>query len=296
MKYICADIRTDVVVYSLADETGQLSESKEIPVTEGDWKSVVQALHAIVRSYDGEEILGGLALSVPCLVEPGEGIILLGEGKDIEQDYPLAESMSAACGLPCSVENTVKCTALGEYWLGAGQRSHLLFCLNMGNRISGAVVIDGCVLHGASFSAGEIGYMKIGSSATFGEAASIQALLQNVAAARQVPAASLDEKKLFRQAKSGDVVAIMAIRRLIDHMAAGIANICYLYNPDMVIIGGSLAAQMRYIRPLLMEELKKRLRPIVYEHTRVTFAHLGETAALSGALYWLLQKVRHHDI
>ena len=114
MNYICADIRTDVVVYSLSDETGQLSESKEIPVTEGDWKSVVQALHAIVRSYDGEETLGGLALSVPCLVEPGEGIILLGEGKNIEQDYPLAESVSAACGLPCSVENTVKCTALGE--------------------------------------------------------------------------------------------------------------------------------------------------------------------------------------
>lgn len=35
---------------------------------------------------------------------------------------------------------------------------------------------------------------------------------------------------------------------------------------------------------------------MVYEHTRVTFAHLGETAALTGALYWLLQKVRHHDI
>lgn len=120
MNYICADIRTDVVVYSLADETGQMSESREIPITKRDWKSVVQALHAIVRSYDGEETLGGLALSVPYLVEPGEGIILSGEETDIEQDYPLAESMSAACGLPCSVENTVKCTALGEYWLGAG--------------------------------------------------------------------------------------------------------------------------------------------------------------------------------
>ena len=228
MNYICADIRTDMIVYSLADERGTLSDSKGIPVTEKDWKSVVQALHAIVRSYDGEEKLDGLALSVPCLVEPGEGIILSGEEQG--QDYHLAESVTAACGLPCSVENTVKCTALGEYWLGAGQRSHLLFCLSMGNRISGAAVIDGCILHGASFSAGEIGYMKIGSSVTFGEAASIQALLQNVAAARQVPAASLDEKKLFRQAKSGDAVAVMAIRRLVDHMAAGIANICYLYK------------------------------------------------------------------
>ena len=53
----------------------------------------------------------------------------------------------------------------------------------------------------------------------------------------------------------------MAIRRLVDHMAAGIANICYLYNPDMVIISGSLAAQMRYVRPLLMGELKKDSDP-----------------------------------
>lgn len=200
MNYICADIRTDMIVYSLADERGTLSDSKEIPVTEKDWKSVVQALHAIVRSYDGEEKLDGLALSVPCLVEPGEGIILSGEEQG--QDYHLAESVTAACGLPCSVENTVKCTALGEYWLGAGQRSHLLFCLSMGNRISGAAVIDGCILHGASFSAGEIGYMKIGSSVTFGEAASIQALLQNVAAARQVPAASLDEKSCSARQKA----------------------------------------------------------------------------------------------
>lgn len=36
MNYICADIRTDMIVYSLADERGTLSDSKEIPVTEKD--------------------------------------------------------------------------------------------------------------------------------------------------------------------------------------------------------------------------------------------------------------------
>ena len=299
MKYVCADIRPQSVTYGLADETGTLLETGFIEPEEKapSLTAHIRSLARKVKEYEKTENLAGVALAVPAIIDPEAGVVLTGNAFPDGENLTVTDLMTAACGLPCTLENSVKCAALAEYWLGAGQRSHSLFCLSIGSTISGAAILNGRILHGASYSAGEIGFMKIGSSATFAEAASLSSLIRSVANARQVPVDSIDEKKLFRQAKSGDVVATMAVRRLIDHLAAGIANICYLFNPDMVIIGGSLVAQMRFVRPLLAPELKKRLRPLVYEHTRVTFARLGETASLTGALYHFLmmQKEKDHE-
>ena len=94
--------------------------------------------------------------------------------------------------------------------------------------------------HGASNSAGEIGYLKIGGSATLEAASSVTALVKAVAAAKNIPVSSIDGKKIFRLAKSGDSIASTAIDRMIDHLSAGIANICYVLNPEKIIIGGGI--------------------------------------------------------
>ena len=116
----------------------------------------------------------------------------------------------------------------------------------------------------------------------------MKALVENVARARQVAPKELDGKKIFKLAKGGDAIATLAIQRMVDHLASGIANVCYLYNPDTVIVGGGVSAQMRYIRPMLMKALEKQLIPQIYEHTRVTFAKLQNDAGMIGAVYHFL--------
>ena len=74
--------------------------------------------------------------------------------------------------------------------------------------------------------------------------------------------------------------------------AVGIANICYIVNPDMVIIGGGITAERAYLQPILTAKLQECLIPLVYEHTQVTFSQLGDKVGLLGALRNFLQRAK----
>ena len=69
-----------------------------------------------------------------------------------------------------------------------------------------------------------------------------------------------------------------------DDLATGIANICYILNPERIIIGGGIAAQEEYLYPLLDSALRKKLFPLVYDRLALCFATLKNDAGLIGAL------------
>jgi predicted NBD/HSP70 family sugar kinase len=68
-------------------------------------------------------------------------------------------------------------------------------------------------------------------------------------------------------------------------LAAGIANVCYIANPEVIVLGGGIMAQAKYIGPRLDAELKKALLPVIYKGTRGVFAKLGNDAGMVGAVY-----------
>ena len=289
----CFDIGGTTIKYGLCNEEGVLTERSEIPteIMENGPHAMLMKVADIANIHKSSHDVAGVAIATAGIVDTESGTILYG-GNNFPgyEGINIKEVLTSMSGLPCSVENDVNCVALGEYWKGAGQRSRSLFCLTVGTGIGGAAMIDGKLYHGASYCAGEIGFMKIGSSTSFEGVASMKALIENVARARQISPKDIDGKKIFKQAKSGDAVANLAIQRMVDHLAAGMADICDVYNPDMVIIGGGVSAQMRYIRPMLMKSLEKQLIPPIYENTRITFANLQNDAGMIGAVYHFLHE------
>ena len=69
----------------------------------------------------------------------------------------------------------------------------------------------------------------------------------------------MDGKKIFTWAQAGDTVAAEAIDKMVARLAAGIANVCYIANPEVIVLGGGIMAQAKYIGPRLDAELKKYL-------------------------------------
>jgi predicted NBD/HSP70 family sugar kinase len=293
MYYVCIDIGGTSIKYGVADETGNFQDTGVIAteVLEKGIQQMLQKVIQIIDHYKSTYALRGAAISTAGIVEPDTGEILY--AADHFPDYTgtkLKELIEEACGLPCSVENDVNAAGLGEYWQGAGQKAASLFCLTVGTGVGGCVIIDGKLLHGASNSAGEVGYLKIGGSATLEESASVSALVRTVAAAKHIPVQQLDGRKIFRMAKSGDAIAVTAIDRMVDHLAAGIANVCYVLNPQVVIIGGGIMSQKRYLKPRIIAALQKKVLAPVFSRTRLSFARLQNEAGMTGALYHFLQQ------
>ena len=287
MNYLCFDIGGTSVKYGVADEQGSLLLKGETPnvITQKGVKGFVESLASLANRYRQEHDLQGIAVSTAGVVDPEQGVILY--APKYFPGYPgteLQKLLTERTGLPCTVENDVNAAALGEYWLGAGRGVKSLFCITVGTGIGGCAVLNSQVIHGASCSAGEAGLQHIRPEGTWEEIASTSALIRNVAKAKQVTEAELDGKKIFAMAQQGDKEAVEAIKKQMEDLAVGIANICYILNPERIIVGGGIAAQEKYLYPILDGALRKRLLPLVYDRLTLRFASLKNDAGMIGAL------------
>jgi predicted NBD/HSP70 family sugar kinase len=287
MNYLCFDIGGTSIKYGVAEVKGSLLLKGEVPnvIMQKGVKGFVENLVNLVNHYRQEYDLQGIAVSTAGVVDPGKGTILY--APKYFPGYPgtnLQELLEKRTGLTCTVENDVNAAALGEYWLGAGHGAKSLFCITVGTGIGGCAILDGKVIHGASCSAGEAGLQHIRPEGTWEEVASTTALIRNVAKAKGLSEMKLDGKKVFTMAQSGDADAMAAIEKQMEDLAAGLANICYILNPERIIVGGGIAAQEKYLYPILDGALRKRLLPLVYDHLTLRFASLKNDAGMIGAL------------
>lgn len=73
-----------------------------------------------------------------------------------------------------------------------------------------------------------------------------------------------------------------------DCLGKGISNICYVLNPQIVVLGGGIMAQEEYLRPRLEKALARYLVSSIYEKTELAFAKHQNDAGMRGPtiIFW----------
>ena len=193
--------------------------------------------------------------------------------------------------IPCEVENDVNCAGLAENRSGAAKGAKIALVLTIGTGIGGCIVIDGKVFHGFSNSACEVGYMHMDDSdfQTLG-AASI--LTKKVAEWKGEQEDIWDGYHIFEEAKKGDELCNRAIDEMCDVLGKGIANICYVINPEIVVLGGGIMAQEEFLKDRIKAAMDKYLVSSIAKHTKLAFAKHQNDAGMLGAFYHFCN-VRH---
>lgn len=110
-------------------------------------------------------------------------------------------------------------------------------------------------------------------------------LVRKVEKQKKLHHGELNGKMIFTKAKAGDEECVRAIEEMADILGQGIANICYVLNPEIVILGGGIMSQQEYWRPLIIEALNKYLISSIAEKTTLKFAEHGNNAGMLGAFY-----------
>ena len=290
-NFICLDIGGTSIKYALA-AGGRLREKGSVP-TEGRTagaQGVAEKVLAIVDAFRGRGV-AGVAISTLGIVDPVAGKVVYA-GPSIK-DYTgmsLKDLVEEATGLSCTVENDVNCAGLGEYWLGAGRGVRSLVCLTVGTDVGASILFNGRLWRGANYSAGEAGSMRL-AGGRFGDLASVRRMVQSAAKAHGI-AEELDGETVFAWARAGDADAVNAIARLIAPLAEGIANICYMLNPERIVLGGAVMAERQYLAPRILADLEEAVPRPFRSATQLAFAELGNDAGLMGALYHFLQRRR----
>lgn len=281
-KYICLDIGGTAIKYGLVDEHGNLIE-KYSTATEAE--KILETAIRIVESFQDKHEINGICISTAGMVDPVKGeIVYSGPTIPNYKGTRLKAAMEERFGVPCEVENDVNCANLAEFVSGASAGSESSVMLTVGTGIGGSIILGGELYRGWSNSACEVGYMNMEDSdfQTLG-AASI--LTAKVADRKQESKELWNGIHVFEEAKKGDTVCVQAIDEMVDVLGKGIANICYVVNPQVVVLGGGIMAQKAYLQDKIENAVKKYLVPYLAENTKIVYAEHKNDAGMLGAFY-----------
>ena len=297
MYYICVDIGGTSIKYGVLSEKGEIfiDGTVSTKVTEKEnfiLSDVKKLVRNILDEYKNYEIKG-ICISTAGVVNPEKGEIAYA-GPTIPKytGTKIKEELEKEFSISCEVENDVNCAGLGEYWKGAGKGSKSMVCLTIGTGIGGSVILDGKLLNGIGYTAGEIGYMDVNGS-----------YIQNIASSKYLVEKVQKEKEekegitdaitgvdIFELAKKGDEICIAGIDEIISNLAVGVRNIIYLLNPEVIVIGGGITAQKEYLEEKIRKEVNDGMISDMFRKTRIELAQQGNQAGLLGALYNFLNK------
>ena len=249
MKYYASiDIGGTAIKYGMINEEGKiLTQGKRETEAQKGGPSILAKAVEIVEGYHDKYKLSGICISTAGMVDVKKGKIF--HSAALIPNYAGTEYkkvMEERFYVPCEVENDVNCAGLAEAVSGAARGSKVVLCLTVGTGIGGCILIDGEVFHGFSGSACEIGYMRMGDS-DFQTLGAASALCRRVADRKQESLEKWNGYRIFEEGRKGDVVCIQAIDEIAEVLGEGIANICYVLNPQTVVLGGGIMEQLSLI-------------------------------------------------
>lgn len=286
-EYICIDIGGTSIKHGVVREDGTFAVTGEMPTQAMEYggPGIMEKAKKIVEVYREEYQPEGICISTAGMVDCEKGKITY--AAPLIPNYTgteIKKTLEDLYGIPCEVENDVNCAGLAEHFAGASKGSSISLCLTIGTGIGGAIIIDGKVFHGFSGSGCEVGYMHL-PGGEFQDLGASSILVKKTAEYKGIDPAAINGKYVFEQAKQGDYDCIRAIQEMCEVLGMGIANICYVVNPEVVVLGGGIMAQKEYLKDMLRESLDKYLIPSVAQHTRLDFAQNQNQAGMLGAFY-----------
>lgn len=291
-KYISIDIGGTAIKYGIVSEDAEVLLKKEMKTeAQKGGPAILDKVIGIVEALK-EEADAGVCISTAGMVDIEKGEIFY--SAPLIPNYigtAFKKTVEERFGIPCEVENDVNCAGLAEYKAGAAAGSKAAVMLTIGTGIGGCILLNGEVFHGFSNSACEVGYMHMDDSdfQTLG-AASI--LTKKVAEWKGEQEDIWDGYHIFEEAKKGDELCNRAIDEMCDVLGKGIANICYVINPEIVVLGGGIMAQEEFLKDRIKAAMDKYLVSSIAKHTKLAFAKHQNDAGMLGAFYHFCN-VRH---
>ena len=265
--------------------TGELLEKWEVPTdTSNAGEHILKNLAAAVQGKMQEKGLAaeqveGVGVGVPGPVLDSRIVPIICANLGGWGKHNVAEELGGMLsGIKVLVGNDANVAALGEIWMGAAKGCRSAVMVTLGTGVGGGLIINGQLVRGRDFTAGEYSFMNTNADAwsdgkkSMACQCSTSALLDAYRARRQLPAdAPMNGRLFFDAANAGEPEALEVLEAFCMAVDVQIYNLSVLLDLEKVAIGGGISGQ-----PLLIETLDR-----VYEEKILKGHPFGEEQARS---------------
>jgi glucokinase len=228
-----------------------------------------------------------IGLSAPGLASPDGRSIAYMPGRLARlEGLDWTEQLAAAHPVP--VLNDAHAALLGEVWRGAAQGARHAILLTLGTGVGGAALVDGRLLRGAIGRAGHLGHISLdpaGPPDICGTPGSLELAIGNATIGPRTQGRFATTHDLIRACEASDAFAREVWLKSVRALAAAVASLINVLDPEVVIVGGGIArAGAALFEPLTRFLDDMEWRPGGHR-ARLAAAQLGEFAGAWGAAY-----------
>jgi predicted NBD/HSP70 family sugar kinase len=298
-----ADIGGSNVRVAAADLFGEPICDLKHPTAKNGSRAVgVQILEMVSEVIDQAGAVHGpplaLGISSPGVVDQTSGrVTSLAYNVVPEGGFDPLEVIRERFDLPVLVENNVNLAAVGEKWFGLARGVSTMVFIAIGAGIGMGIIIDDELVRGAHGAAGEIGYLPLVGD-PFNPRHRLHGGLEDEIGAAGIVAAFNERRDpddpelssvhdVFELAGTGSAAAQAVVDHVASRLGTAIATVCAILDPELVVLGGGIGSS-----PLLLRPVRGSAAALVPITARIETSHLGERAALQGAIAVALHTAR----
>ena len=289
MKYAAAvDIGGTNTRIALINENYDIEERIQFPTDAEDPWTVLKKICETVREFDKHVI--GIGLSCPGPLDLITGKVLTPPNLHGPWHFlNITDELELLMHMPVYLENDANLAALAEAVLGAGKDHRIVQYLTVSTGLGAGLVIDRKIYRGAHGFANEVANtILFPNGPQHGEllAGALEAISSGTAIGHRAVKAGLvirhagDVNDL---ARAGNPAAKQIMNEAKQYLANYIAGVIGFADPDIIILGGSVALKIDGFVQEVEELVKTKVYPVVRPYVNIRKASLNEDCGLLGA-------------
>ena len=285
---------------------GALTARRHLPTASEDGPDAVIGrmveLLAAVAAEGGVPPDAPVGVAAPGPLNPRTGVVYFTPNLPRWRDVPLGDLLREGTGRPVEIANDGNCAVLGETRFGVAKGARDVVYLALGTGVGGGVVSAGRLIDGTRGLGAELGHVTValdGPRCTCGGIGCLEAFASGWAIAREarLVATTADGEAINREAagdaisagavaaaaRGGDPAAQAILARAGRALGAAIGAFVNTFNPELVVIGGGVAALGDLLLDPARAAIPSHCFPALRACVRLVPSSLGEDTGLFGA-------------
>lgn len=303
--FVGVDIKKFSIDLGLMNFKGDMVERREgIPYQSGNTPEALETLCQIIQKFihksdiEPDRILN-ININLSGRVNPETGYCYSIFNFD---EAPLTKILSDKLDMTVSIENDSRAMAYGEYIKGCVKGEKNVLFINASWGLGMGIIIDGKLYYGKSGFSGEFGHIHTFNNEILchcGKKGCLETEVSGLALYRIVnerinngESSILTRNKkekpysledIIKATNKEDLLCIDVVERIGSQLGDAVAGLINIFNPELVIIGGTLSLTGDYLLQPIKTSVRKYSLNLVNKDTVITLSKLKDKAGVTGA-------------
>ncbi len=291
MKYaVGIDVGGTNTRVALIDDEMNLVRRVQFRTNVDDPEETLKKIASTIESFEREIV--GVGISIPGPLDLNNGFIIstpnLGEKW---WGLPIPQTISEMTGLPVYLQNDANLAALAEAVVGDGKDKKIVQYLTISTGLGSGQVVDKKIYDGSHGFAHEVAnciLWKNGPVQGALKPGAVEAICSGTAITNRARQAGLDVAhagEVNDLAKAGNETAAQIMDDAKEYLANMIAILIAVVDPEIVILGGSVAVKIDGFAKEVEDRVKTKVFAPVIPYVDIRTTTLSEDSGLLGGGY-----------